>query len=95
MLIEITGDVELKRLIGIDSGFLLDANYPLNLVTIHMINCKLCNPENNANVSPSNKRQSKIGEIWYSDKHQTIYSKAKEISEKRGCIISSCKACNP
>ena len=95
MLIEITGDEELKRLLGIDSGFLLDADYPSNLVAIHRIKCKFCNPETNASLSPSDKRQNNVGEIWYSDKRQKIFSKAREISEKRGCAISSCKVCNP
>lgn len=94
MLIEITGDEELKRLLGIDSGFLLVANYPSNLITIHMIKCKLCNPETNASLNSSDKRQKNI-EIWFSNKHQEIISKAEEISEKKRCVISLCEVCNP
>lgn len=95
MLIEITGDAELKRLLGIDSGFLLDADYSSHLVSIHMINCKLCNPVINAKLSPSKKKENKTGEIWFSDKLQEIMSKASNISEKRKCMISLCEECHP
>ena len=95
MLIEITGDEELKRLLGIDSGFLIIADYPSNVVTIHTINCKLCDPEANKSLSISAKRQGNKGEMWYSDKRQAIISKANEISEKRNCEISLCNICKP
>jgi hypothetical protein len=95
MLIEITGDAELKRLLGIDSGFLLDADYCSHLVTIHIINCRLCNPVTNAKLSPSKKKENKTGEIWFSDKRNEIMSKASNISEKRKCVTSLCEVCHP
>ena len=95
MLIEITGNEEFKRLLGIDSGFLIIADYPSNVLTIHTINCKLCDPEANKSLSISVKRQDNKGEMWYSDKRQTIISKANEISEKRNCEISLCDICKP
>jgi hypothetical protein len=95
MLIEITSDEELKRLLGIDSGFLLIANYPSKHVTIHKINCKLCNPQTNVSLSQSDKKQIKTAEIWFSNKRQKIFTKAKEITEKKGYSITYCKICNP
>ena len=95
MLIEITGDTELERLLGIDFGFLLVADYLLNLLEIHKINCKQCNPESNTGLSPSNKKHNNTGEIWFSNKRQKIFLKAREISDRKGCSITLCKICNP
>ena len=94
MLIEITGDEELKRLLGIDEGFLLNANFSTNLLTIHKIKCKFCNPENDASVKPSSKKENKSGELWFSNKYNQIFSKVKEFNQKR-FTISLCKVCNP
>ena len=94
MLIEITGDEEMKRLLGIDNGFLLNVDFPTTLLTIHRINCKFCDPESDLGEKPSKKIQNKSGEFWFSDKYNQIFSKAEEFTAK-GFNLSLCKLCNP
>ena len=94
MLIEITGDEELKRLLGIMEGYVLSVDFPSNLIKIHRINCKYCDPESGLDEKPSRKKQNKSGEFWFSNKYIQIFSKAEEFKAK-GHTISLCKACNP
>ena len=93
-MIEITGDKELKRLIGIDNGFLLSVNFLTKNQIIHRINCKFCDPENDSGIKPSNKIQDKSGEVWFSNKHNQILVKAEEFNIK-GHTFSLCKICIP
>ena len=94
MLIEITGNEELKRLLGIDDGFLLNVDFPTNRLTRHKINCKFCDPESDVGVKPSSKIENKSGEFWFSNNYDQIFSKAEEFNAK-GCTVSLCKVCNP
>ena len=93
MIIEITGDEELKRLLGIDCGFFLNVDYPTKLVTVHMLNCRLCDPENDEGIKPSRKKGNKSGEFWFSNRQTQIISKVKEFREK-GYSINLCTICN-
>ena len=94
LLTEVLDDEHLKKLLP-NSGFLLNIDYPTKNVKLHRITCNNCNPKNSAGVKPSSKRRNKTGEFWYSDNHHEAYSKAVEISKKRGYKYSSCLRCKP
>ena len=90
MLIEITSDGELERLLGIGQGFLLKVDHHKNLLILHMIYCRYCNPTGEEGVKPSRK----IDEFWFSNLRNQIISKIKQFSTK-GYTVSLCKVCNP
>ena len=94
MLIEISGDGELKRLLGIEYGFLLNVDYPTNVVTVHRIDCRFCDPESEVGIKPSSKKINECGEFWFSNIRKQIFSKADEFDAK-GYTVNLCKVCNP
>lgn len=94
MLIEITRDGELKRLLGIECGFLLNVDYPTKIVRVHKIGCRFCNPENTVGMKPSSKKENATGEFWFSNTSQQIFEKAEEFSTK-SYVIAYCKVCKP
>lgn len=93
MLIEITGDEELSRLLGIEQGYLLSVENLQRVVIIHTINCRSCNPEFNDNVKPSDYKKRKNGEFWFSNNHDQILSKMEEFTAQ-GYTVSLCHICN-
>ncbi len=93
MLIEITGDEELSRLLGIEQGYLLRIDNVKKGVIVHTINCRSCNPECGDNMKPSDYKNSKKGEFWFSNNRDQIFSKIEEFTEQ-GYFVSLCKMCN-
>jgi hypothetical protein len=94
MLIEITGDGELKRLLGIEYGFLLNVDYPTRIATVHEISCRFCDPESAGGMKPSSKKENETGELWFSNTSKPILEKAEEFSTK-GYTITYCEECKP
>ena len=94
MLIEITGDGELKRLLGIEYGFLLNVDYPTKIVRVHKIGCRFCDPESAVGMKPSSKKENESGEFWFSNTSKQIFEKAEEFTAK-GYTSTYCKVCKP
>ena len=94
MLIEITGDGELKRLLGIECGFLLNVDYPTKIARLHNIGCRFCNPNNPGGMRPSSKKENARGEFWFSNNSKPIFEKAEEFKTK-SYTIAYCKVCKP
>jgi hypothetical protein len=94
MLIEITGDGELKRLLEIEHGFLVDIDYPTKTATVHKISCRFCDPEKDGGMKPSSKKENATGEFWFSNTSKPILKKADELNTK-GYTITYCEACKP
>ena len=94
MLIEITGDGELKRLLGIEYGFLLNVDYPTKTARVHKISCRFCDPENAGGMKPSSKKENESGELWFSNTSKPIIKKAEEFNAK-GYTTTYCKTCKP
>ena len=69
-------------------------DYPTNIVTVHMIDCRFSDPENDIGAKPSRKKENKTGEFWFSNIRNQILSKAKEFSAK-SYNIKLCIICNP
>lgn len=94
MLIEITSDRQLKKLLS-TIGFLVNVDYPTKDVKLHKIDCKYCNPSSPLGVKPSSKRLNNTGEFWFSDNRGEANSKAGEIANNKGYNYSLCAICNP
>jgi hypothetical protein len=92
MLIEITGEEELKRLLGIEQGYFLSVDNLKKAVIVHMIDCRCCNPECNDNIKPSIQIMGEKGEFWFSNNRDQIFSKIEEFTTK-GYTLSFCKVC--
>jgi hypothetical protein len=91
VIIEITSFNELKRLLEIEHGYLLIADFIKKCITVHEINCKFCNSNLNK-LNSLGKKEKKI-EIWFSNLKNQICSKVEEFKVHK-FIMNSCEKCN-
>jgi hypothetical protein len=93
LLTEIVTDEQLINLYT-TSGYLVAADYSKKEVTLHTVDCMLADPISSVGVKPSNARENKTGEFWFSESRDEANLKAKEINKKKHFTYKICPICN-
>jgi hypothetical protein len=94
MIVQVLTDEELKKLLE-ETGFIINVDYPTKDVKVHRISCPRVNPDKPGGAKPSSKTLNKTGKFWYSENHNEILQKAKEVANTRKFKVALCIICNP
>ena len=93
MLTEIMTDKQLIDLYT-SNGYLVSIEYTKKEVKHHTVDCMLADPISRVGIKPSKMRESRIGEVWFSDNREEIIKKGKEIAENKGYTFVICPICD-